>query len=128
MLEYQRHSESGNDKCACQEMTKVRICAVMVVNGCGMEDVDKARRQWYRLAGGRKSGKENGCQVSFQLPWQEQRQTSLEGTHELYSGDMSSAPAHLEQIEFGTGASTKVMAIRFDAVPGEPKEKMTRCL
>lgn len=36
---------------------------------------------------------------------------------------MSSAPAHLEQIEFGTGASTKVMAIRFDTVPGESEEE-----
>jgi hypothetical protein len=31
-------------------------------------------------------------------------------THELYSGETSSAPAHLEQIEFGSGASTNVRA------------------
>lgn len=31
-------------------------------------------------------------------------------TYELYSGEISSAPAHLEQIEFGTGARRKVNA------------------
>lgn len=68
VLEYQRHSESGDDKGACQEMTEVGICAVMIVDGCAIEGVDRAQRQWYRLAGGRESGKGNGCHVSFQLP------------------------------------------------------------